>query len=202
MGGLCLIHRDLETAADITYDLTVIGGGVYGIALCLEASRRGLTTLLVERGDFGSETSWNSLRILHGGLRYLQTLDLVRFKESVTARQWWIRTYPELVQPLACVMPLYGRGLKRPAVLRLALAANHLLSASRDDGVPSERHLGAGGVISTSELEEMFASLDLTGAKGGALWYDAMMPSSERILMEMLRWAMIWGFMRTTIPRR
>ena len=65
MGGLRLIHRDPEAAADITYDLTVIGGGVYGIALCLEASRQGFTTLLVERGDFGGETSWNSLRIHH-----------------------------------------------------------------------------------------------------------------------------------------
>ena len=61
--------------------MIVVGGGVYGIALTLEASRRGLKTLLLERSDFGSETSWNSLRIVHGGLRYLQSLDLRRFFE-------------------------------------------------------------------------------------------------------------------------
>ena len=188
-----MICREPGAAAATTYDLTVIGGGVYGIALCLEASRQGLKTLLVERGDFGGETSWNSLRILHGGLRYLQTLDLKRFRESVAARHWWMRTYPELVQPLACVMPLYGQGLKRPAVLRLALAANHLLSVTRNRGVRADRHLEPGRVVSTSELEQMFPSLDFTAAEAGALWYDAVMPSSERILIEMLHWAAAYG---------
>lgn len=196
-------QRDPEAAAETTYDLTVIGGGVYGIALCLEAARRGFSTLLIESGDYGGATSWNSLRILHGGLRYLQTLDLSRFRESVIARRWWLQTYPELVRPLGCVMPLHGRGLKRPAILRLALTANHLLSATRNRGVRADRHLDRGGIIQASELERSFPSFDLTGAKAGALWYDAMMPSSERVLMEMLRWADACGavslnYMRAT----
>ncbi len=193
MDGVDLIDRNPEAATEVRYDLTVLGGGVYGIALCLEASRQGLRTLLVERNDFGSETSWNSLRILHGGLRYLQTMDLARFRESVAARRNWILTYPELVNPLPCVMPLYGQGLKRPGVLRLALAANHLLSANRNRGVRDDRRLAAGTVLSPQELRQLFPTLDLGGAKAGALWYDAMMPSSERILMEMLRWAAACG---------
>ena len=145
--------------------------------------------MLIERGDFGGETSWNSLRILHGGLRYLQTMDLSRFRESVRERRWWIQTYPELVQPLACVMPLYGRGLKRPAVLRLALAANDLLTANRNQGVRQDRRLGRGRILSPAETREMFPTVELSDLVGAALWFDATMPSSERLLIEMLHWA-------------
>ena len=87
-------------------------------------------SLLVERGDFGGETSFQSLRIVHGGLRYLQALDLPRFFESVRERRWFLRTFPELVTPLPCLMPLYGEGLRRQGVLGAALCANDLLSAA------------------------------------------------------------------------
>ena len=77
------IVRDPQEAAQRPYDLIVVGGGIYGVCLCLEAVRRGLKPLVVERGDFGGATSWNSLRIVHGGLRYLQNLDFKRITESV-----------------------------------------------------------------------------------------------------------------------
>ena len=75
--------RDCPGAADEQYDLVVIGGGIHGAMALLEAARRGLRALLVERGDFGCGTSQHSLRILHGGLRYLQSADL----QPVSARR-------------------------------------------------------------------------------------------------------------------
>ena len=92
--GSAVIARRPNRAAKETYDLIVVGGGVYGIALLLEAARRGMKPLLLEQSDFGSETSWNSLRIVHGGLRYLQSLDLPRFFESVGERRWFLRQPP------------------------------------------------------------------------------------------------------------
>ena len=79
--------RSVEALSRSSWDLVIVGGGVYGVAAALEAARRGLRPLLLERGDFGGETTWNSLRIVHGGFRYLQTLDLKRFRESVAERQ-------------------------------------------------------------------------------------------------------------------
>jgi len=172
-----------------TYDLIVVGGGVYGIALLLEASRRGLRPLLLERGDFGGETSWNSLRIVHGGLRYLQSLDMPRFFESVGERRWFLQHFPDLVHPLPCLMPLFGQGLKRPFVFRLALATNAVLSATRNRGVPSDGHLPPGGVLSVGETLERFPAAAQEGLEGSALWYDAAMPDSQRLLIEMLHWA-------------
>lgn len=184
-----MIRRDVHAAAAEAHDLIVVGGGIYGAMLVMEASRRGLRPLLLERDDFGGATSWNSLRILHGGLRYLQTLDLIRFRESVSERRWFCSTFPDLVEPLECLMPLYGKGLKRPSALRVALWMNDLLSSSRNEGVPEEQRLPNGRVVDRAATRELFPRVDPVGLRGGALWYDAAMTSSVRVLMETLRWA-------------
>jgi glycerol-3-phosphate dehydrogenase len=166
-------------------DLLVIGGGFYGAMLTLEAARRGLSTVLLERDDFGGATSANSLRIVHGGLRYLQSLDLPRFRESVAERRWFLRHFPDLVQPLPCLMPLYGppRGgrLRRPAVFRVALALN--------DRLARERLLPPGRVLDVSETVDLFPGVDRNGLAGAALWHDAVLTDPQRVLHETLRWA-------------
>ena len=191
------LHRRPELAAARTYDLAIVGGGIYGAALALEASRRGLSTLLLERGDFGGATTWNSLRIVHGGLRYLQGLDLPRFRESMGERRWLLSAFPDLVEPLACLMPLYapprGGALRRPAAFRAALAANAWLGRRGNDGLAADRRLPGGSVLGAAETAERFPGVDREGLCGGALWYDAVAPDSQRLLIEMLRWAAACG---------
>jgi glycerol-3-phosphate dehydrogenase len=176
-----------------SFDLIVIGGGVYGASVVLEAALRGLRPLLLERADFGSGTSANSLRILHGGLRYLQALDLRRFRQSVVERRRWIQRFPELVRPLPCVMPLYGRGLHRKLVLGPALTLNDLLSADRNRGIPERRRLSGGRILSRAETRTKFPMVVEDGLTGGALWHDVWMVSPHRLIMEMLRWACALG---------
>lgn len=180
--------RDPQGAAAASYDLIVVGGGFYGTMLTLEAARRGLSALLVERDDFGGATSWNSLRIVHGGLRYLQSLDLARYRESVAERRWFLESFPDLVEPLPCLMPLYdpprGGRLRRPAVFQLALSLNEALSRDRND-----RRLPPGRVVDAAEAVRIFPGVDRAGLRGGALWYDAVMADSHRVLVEALRWA-------------
>jgi glycerol-3-phosphate dehydrogenase len=181
-------RRPAESAAR-RYDLVVIGGGIYGIALTFEAARRGYRAVLLERGDFGGGTSWSSLRIIHGGLRYLQMMDLRRFRESVAERRWFLRHFPDLVRPLPCLMPLYGHGLKRPGFLRLALAGNDLLALDRNRDLDPRVRLPRGRVLSAHETSQLFPQARRHGLRGGALWYDAVMLSSERVLMDLLSWA-------------
>jgi glycerol-3-phosphate dehydrogenase len=188
-----VIERNPEQACAADHDLIVVGGGIYGIALTLEAARRGLKSLLVERADYGGATSWANLRILHGGLRYLQSLDLARFYESVGERSWFLRHFPDLVRPLPCVMPLYGRGLKRPAVFKAALALNDLLSWRRNRGVARDLHLPNGRLLGVAETGTLFPMVERAGLQGGALWHDAVMLSPERIAIEMLHWACACG---------
>jgi glycerol-3-phosphate dehydrogenase len=174
-------------------DLIVVGGGIQGACVALEAARRGLRPLLMERGDFGAATSANSLRILHGGFRYLQTADLARTWVSVRERRWFCRSFPDLVRPLPCLLPLYGRGVRRPAVLRAALALNDLMSAGRNRGVPEAVHLPRGAVLSPARVVEAFPGVRREGLVGGALWYDALMMDPDRILREILAWSRALG---------
>jgi glycerol-3-phosphate dehydrogenase len=180
-----VIDRDVDGTAARSYDLLVIGGGMYGAALALEAVRSGMSTLVLERGNFGGETTRSSLGILHGGLRYLQRLDLPRFYESVGERRWFLRHFPDLVEPLPCLMPLYdpprGGRLRRPGVLRLALGINDILAR--------ERALPPGRLLSVAETAELFPGVDRTGLRGGALWYDAVTRDPQRLTGEVLRWA-------------
>jgi glycerol-3-phosphate dehydrogenase len=188
-----VIERDPEQACGADHDLIVVGGGIYGIALGLEAARRGLKPLLIERADYGGGTSWSNLRILHGGLRYLQSLDLVRFFESVGERSWFLRHFPDLVRPLPCLMPLYGRGLKRPGVFKAALMLNDMLSWRRNAGVTSALHLPHGRLTDVAEAARLFPMVERQGLQGAAIWHDAVMLSPERVTIEMLRWACACG---------
>ncbi len=171
------------------YDVIIIGGGIYGITLAVEAGRRGLKSLLLEKGDFGEYTSFNSLKIIHGGLRYLQSLDLHRFKESVAERSWFLKHLPGQVFPLPCLMPLYGRGMKKPSIFRLALWANHFLSLDRNKDLDPDHQLPAGAIVDAAETKKLFPLADMDGLQGSALWYDAFMPNSQLLVMELLRHA-------------
>lgn len=168
------------------FDLIVVGGGIHGASVLLEAVRAGLRCLLLERDDVGQGASGNSLRILHGGLRYLQTADLARFRQSVTARRWYATKYPHLVKLLPCAMPTYGKGARRRAVMRVALALNDVLSADRNRGVPATLRMPGAGTCSATELRSLWPAVPTDGLEGGALWFDYMMRSSERILIETL----------------
>src|SRR5512137_1904921 len=103
------IFRDSAAAASEKYDVIIVGGGIYGVMLALEAGKRRQRALLLEQEDFGGATSLNHLRTIHGGLRYLQSLDLPRCLESIRERRWFLANFPALVQVLPCLMPLYGR---------------------------------------------------------------------------------------------
>ena len=180
--------RDPVGLAGASFDLIVVGGGIYGCTLALESARRGLRPLLIERDDFGQHTSANSFRILHGGLRYLQTLNLRRFFESVSERSWFLRAFPDHVRPFPFLMPLYGEGLRRPSILRMALRGNDVLSGYRNRGVRSDRVIPAGRILSPGEVRATYPGVPTQGLVAGGLWYDAVMAQPQRIIMEIVRW--------------
>ena len=79
---MALMRRDLAALAEREFDLVVIGGGICGAAVAWDGALRGLSVALLERMDFGGGTSAESLKVIHGGIRYLQHLDIVRVRES------------------------------------------------------------------------------------------------------------------------
>jgi glycerol-3-phosphate dehydrogenase len=187
------ISRSPETCSKGTYDLIIIGGGIYGITLALESSRRNLKALLLEQEDFGGKTTCNYLRIIHGGLRYLSALDLVRFYDSVKERSWFLRHFPTLVQPLDCLLPLYGESHHKPSFFRCALALNTMLSIGTNRDLRPEMRIRPGKVLTPEQTIDLFPSVNRQGLKGGALWQDGFVPNAPRLLIELLRWACRYG---------
>lgn len=186
---MTMINRNLFEASKDKYDVIIIGGGIYGACLLLTASQAGKKALLIEKDDFGSATSFNNLRTVHGGLRYLQTLDLKRIFESVSERRWFFRNFPDLVKPLPCLMPLYGNGVYKPSIFRFALLLNDLLSSNRNIGITKSNKLPNGKIVSREDVKKIFPQVDDSNLKGGAIWYDGAMPDSQILLIEIIKWA-------------
>ncbi|MBW3669998.1 MAG: FAD-dependent oxidoreductase, partial [Actinobacteria bacterium] len=94
---------------DEEFDVLVIGGGITGAGVALDAAARGLRTALVERHDFASGTSSKSSKLVHGGLRYLQQHEYRLVYENLAERQRLLSNAPHLVHPLPFLSPLFGR---------------------------------------------------------------------------------------------
>jgi glycerol-3-phosphate dehydrogenase len=175
--------------ARASYDVAVVGGGIYGAMLHLEAARSGLRSVLVERGDFGSATSANSLRIVHGGLRYLQNLNVARSVESTRERQWYLASVPRLVEPLPCLLPIYDHGRKRTSVLSLGLKANDAISAAIKYLDCSVADVPRGHVLDARATLELAPAIRMDGLVAGAVWHDLMLRCPGRVIIEALKWA-------------
>src|SRR2546421_9891038 len=100
----------LRRLTDESFDVVVIGGGITGAGVALDAASRGLRTALVERDDFASGTSSKSSKLVHGGLRYLQQKEFVLVYENLAERQHLLDNAPHLVHPLPFLIPLFGKG--------------------------------------------------------------------------------------------
>src|SRR3977135_4693799 len=98
--------RDLDQLVGRTFDVLVVGGGIYGLTIAYDAAQRGLSVALIDRADFGSGASFNHLRTIHGGLRYLQTLDIGRARESLRERRTFARIAPGALRLEPLVPPL------------------------------------------------------------------------------------------------
>jgi glycerol-3-phosphate dehydrogenase len=187
------VKRDPAALSRPVYDLAVVGGGIYGICAAHEAARRGLAVCLVEQADFVSATSSNSLKTVHGGLRYLQHADLRRMRESIRERAMLLRTAPHLVRPLPFVIPTYGSGLRSKAVMRTALFLNDVIGFDRSAGVREGRRIPPGRVIGREEVRAIIPDLDVRGLTGGAVWYDCQIANTERLALAYLRAAVESG---------
>ena len=108
----------LARMADETFDVLVIGGGITGAGVALDAAGRGLRTALVERGDFAAGTSSRSSKLVHGGLRYLQQKEFRLVYEALAERQRLLRLAPHLVKPLPFLIPVFASGVAGQARAR------------------------------------------------------------------------------------
>jgi glycerol-3-phosphate dehydrogenase len=186
--------RDFRLLADRTFDLVVVGGGVFGACAAWDATLRGLSVALVERSDFCSGSSANSFKVIHGGIRYLQHADLPRLRSSCRERTAWLRIAPHLVSPLPIVIPTYGRGREGKAFLGAGMLLYDLLTADRNLAardpsrkVPVSRFMGS------REVEELFPGIRADSLTGGAVFCDGQMYNPPRLALAFVRSAVDAG---------
>lgn len=181
------MRRHIDLLQHRQFDLTIVGGGVYGAWLACEASKQGFDTALIEANDFASSTSANSLGVLHGGLRYLQHLNIKRIHESLQSRHDWLALAPHLIDLQSFLIPLSGDGLKGPMAMRMGLLAYQMSSAYRNWQLPAEKQLPLGNTLSPAELGEHIEGLDTTPYSGGGRWFEAVATDTQRLVLEVVR---------------
>jgi len=177
------MKRDLNKLAQITYDLVIIGAGIYGVAAAWDASLRGLKVALIDKDDFGAATSSNSLKTIHGGLRYLQQLDFKRMRESIRERMVLMRIAPHLVYPLRVVMPTYSYKMKSRLAMMAALTANDIVGFDRNKLADPHKFMPSGFTVSKKKVQDYIPCYTKYNLNGGAVWYDCQCYNTERLLL-------------------
>jgi glycerol-3-phosphate dehydrogenase len=155
-------------------DVLVIGAGIVGAAVARDAALRGFRTALIDKGDFGSATSSRSSRLVHGGLRYLETADLRLVFEASRERRILLKIAPHLVRPLAFIMPAYKGGRVPAWKLRAGMWLY--------DGLAMFRNVQRHRWLAPREALRADPGLRQKGLRGAALYYDAQTDDARLVL--------------------
>lgn len=167
---------DIEALKSQEFDILVIGGGVVGSGIALDAAARGLSVALVESDDFAAGTSSRSSKLIHGGLRYLEQFDFKLVREALHEREMMITDQaPHLVKPLAFVYPLHKKYFDRVYVGAGLMLYDLLRGKLR--AVPWHKH------ISFGEMRNEARSLNPEKVTGGLVYYDAQVDDARHTLM-------------------
>src|ERR671934_503748 len=173
----------LEALSAERFDVVVIGGGITGAGVALDAASRGYSVALVERDDYASGTSSRSSKLVHGGLRYLQNFDLGLVREALLERALMVNLAPHLVHPLPLLVP--GFDGKRPDLLvgvglnmYDVMARDRLRRRPDDDEWSPDRHR----IISAEETIELIPALAERGPTSAYLFYDCQTDDVRLVL--------------------
>ena len=159
------------------YDLVIIGGGINGAAVAELSAAAGLRVALLERTDFGAGVTSRSTRLIHGGLRYLEHGQLGLVRESLREREALLEDFPQQVQPLPFLIPMYRQDSRAAWWVRLGLEAYDWMARSRS--------LARYRRLSVAELLRLEPGLNSVGLLSGFLYYDCQACYPERLALDM-----------------
>ena len=174
--GLSMRDQTLESLADRHFDVLVIGAGINGAGIARDAAMRGLSVLLVDKGDVSAGTTSWSTRLVHGGLRYLEHYEVGLVRESLRERERLLKIAPHLVRPLSMLIPIYERDKRGPALVRLGMLAYDVLSL--------DKSLDHHHMLSAEDALAREPGLSPDGLRGAAVYYDAQVEYPERLAVE------------------
>src|SRR5437868_1993996 len=154
------MKRTVDALRDGSFDLLILGGGITGAGVALDATLRGLRVALIDKGDFASGTSSVSSKLIHGGLRYLEHGNFHLVYEALHERRLLLKNAPHLVRPLRFVIPFYRGTRLPPWKWRTGLTLYDLLAGGGNLRRSRPREVGS--------LQREFPDLRADGLAGGA----------------------------------
>src|SRR5712692_8978060 len=189
--------HNLSLLASERFDVLVIGGGVTGAGVALDAAARGYKVALVEKVDFASGTSSKSTKLAHGGIRYLPQFDFALVHEALIERGLLFQNAPFLVQPLGFVLPIY-KGDRHPVgmpfttpggiglsfILNIGLWMYDIMAGRRN---PKRHHH-----LSRKDVLKLAPALVTEGLKEGFIYYDGQ-TNDARLTMALIHTAAQFG---------
>ena len=171
-----MTRRVPEDIQSYPFDLIVVGAGINGAGIARDAAMRGLSTLLLDKGDISSGTTQWATRLIHGGLRYLEYYEFPLVRESLRDREVLFHIAPHLVKPLGFMIPIYERAKHGPLKVRLGMVAYDVLSF--------DKSVGNHKMFTAEEAREREPGLNPEGLTGAAFYYDGQVEYAERIAVE------------------
>lgn len=187
------MNRDLVHLSTGEFDILIIGGGIYGAFLAWDAVLRGYTVALVEKDDFGGGTSASSLKIIHGGLRYLQSANFHLMQLMKQEQRIFMHIAPHLIHPLACIIPTYNKLTRSKLALSIALGADNSADWIGNRNHRKDKALAYGRILTKEEYQNLFPGIKPDRITGGALWSEAFMENPNRLVMSILHSAVAMG---------
>ena len=159
-----------------SFDVIVIGAGINGAGIARDAAMRGLRVLQLDKGDVSNGTTAWSTRLIHGGLRYLEHLEIGLVRESLRERQVLLNIAPHLVKPIPMLIPIYRHSKRSRLAIKAGMIAYDLLSLRKS--------LHWHQMLSKGEALAREPGLNPEGLAGAAQYYDAQVQYAERLALE------------------
>lgn len=168
------------------HDILVVGGGIYGASMAYTSTLNGLKTVLVEQDDFCQHTSAHSQKVIHGGLRYLQSFDIKRVVESIREKQRFFHLFPHQVKPLPCLLPTSGFTMKGNEAFRIAFLLYGIIQKLVCRGKLTKNLHKRPQILTKKQVVHRFPHMAHEDIRGGGVWYDGICNDPERVIMALL----------------
>jgi len=191
-------REDMWKALDGEFDLLVVGGGINGAGIARDAAMRGLKVAVVEMRDLAFGTSSRSSKLVHGGLRYLETYEINLVFESVSERRVLMDLAPHLVEPLGFLFPVYSGAKHNLTILNAGMWVYDALSLFRSPKIHK--------LLKPKDVLALEPAVKAEGLKGAPLYYDCATDDARLVLENALdavqmsavvaTWAVVEGFVK------
>lgn len=152
------------------FEVVIVGGGINGCGLLRDLALNGVSALMIEKGDYSSQTSQGSSKMLHGGIRYLENFDFGLVQEALEEKNLWLKLTPHLCFERDFYLPLYNYSKYPPFMLKAGLFLYDFLSHFQNR--PHD-------MLSPKETLEKIPSLDPKGLKGAGKYYDGVVDDAK-----------------------